>query len=53
MSETTLLTPEWQLLIAKAIGSLSVTAALVIFFWYPLQHLLAFLQPRQPDETWR
>ena len=54
MRETTLLlTPEWQLLIAKVIGSLSVTAALVIFFWYPLQNLLAFVQPRKPGETWR
>ena len=35
------------------IGSISVAAALVIFFWYPLQNLLAFLQLRKPGETWR
>ena len=43
---------DWQTLVARVIGSISVVATLVIFFWYPLQNLLAFLQPRKPDETW-
>ncbi len=49
---TLLLTPESQRLIVRVIGSITVTATLVIFFWYPLKNLMAFLQPRQPGETW-